>query len=75
MNARYADRGATTLEVQDDGRGPIQDGTGTGLGGLADRIHAVGGILETGRRDVGGFRLRVQLGGAVRIRKREELAK
>ena len=57
--------GSTTLDVDDDGRGPVGEGTGTGLDGLADRIHALGGILEVGPNDGCGFRLRVRLGAAV----------
>jgi two-component system sensor histidine kinase DesK len=56
--------GSTVLDVDDDGRGPIGDSTGTGLDGLADRIHALGGILEVGPNDGRGFRLRVRLGAA-----------
>jgi glucose-6-phosphate-specific signal transduction histidine kinase len=36
-------------------------GAGAGLGGLADRVRAVGGTLEVGRADGGGFRLQVRL--------------
>jgi two-component system sensor histidine kinase DesK len=54
--------GATTLDVDDDGRGPVGEGSGTGLEGLADRIHALGGTLEVGPSEGRGFRLRVRLG-------------
>ena len=37
-------------------------GMGTGLDGLADRIHALGGTIEVGPGEGAGFRLRVQLG-------------
>jgi two-component system sensor histidine kinase DesK len=57
--------GSTTLDVDDDGRGPVGEGTGTGLDGLADRIHALGGTLEVGPSEGRGFRLRVQLGALV----------
>jgi len=56
--------GFTNLDVDDDGRGAVGDGTGTGLDGLADRIHALGGSLEVGPNDGRGFRLRVRLGAA-----------
>ncbi|MHB8645650.1 MAG: sensor histidine kinase [Thermomicrobiales bacterium] len=56
--------GSITLDVADDGRGPIGGGTGTGLDGLADRIHALGGTIEVGPREERGFRLRVRLGVA-----------
>jgi len=63
--------GATTLDVEDDGRGPSGGGTGTGLDGLADRVHALGGTLEVGPSAGRGFRLRVRLGAAVPPRPRE----
>jgi two-component system sensor histidine kinase DesK len=62
--ALVAADGSTALDVDDDGRGPVAGGTGTGLDGLADRIHALGGILEVGPNDGRGFRLRVRLGAA-----------
>jgi signal transduction histidine kinase len=37
------------------------DGSGTGLLGLAERLHLYGGTLETGRRVGGGFRLRARM--------------
>jgi two-component system sensor histidine kinase DesK len=54
--------GVTALEVDDDGRGPAAGHAGAGLAGLADRVRAVGGTLEVGRADGGGFRLQVRLG-------------
>jgi two-component system, NarL family, sensor histidine kinase DesK len=67
--------GATTLDVDDDGRGPVGQGTGTGLEGLADRIHALGGTLEVGPSDGRGFRLRVRLAAAVPPRSEVEIAR
>jgi two-component system, NarL family, sensor histidine kinase DesK len=67
--------GCTTLDVDDDGRGPIGEGTGTGLEGLADRIHALGGTLEVGPSDGCGFRLRVRLGAAVPPRSQVGIAR
>jgi two-component system sensor histidine kinase DesK len=67
--------GATTLDVDDDGRGPVGESTGTGLQGLADRIHALGGTLEVGPTDGRGFRLRVRLGAAVLPRPQVEIAR
>jgi two-component system, NarL family, sensor histidine kinase DesK len=55
---------STTLEVEDDGRGASDDAMGTGLNGLAGRVHALGGMLEAGPADGQGFRLRVRLGAA-----------
>jgi two-component system sensor histidine kinase DesK len=54
--------GCSTLEIEDDGRGPIGAGSGTGLDGLADRIHALNGSLDVGPSNGHGFRLRVRLG-------------
>jgi two-component system sensor histidine kinase DesK len=55
---------STTLEIEDDGRGPVQGGDGTGLHGLADRVHALGGTLEVRPREHGGFCVRVRFGVA-----------
>jgi two-component system sensor histidine kinase DesK len=68
-----AAEGSTMLQVEDDGRGPVGGGTGTGLEGLADRIHALGGSFEVGPIEERGFRLRVRL-GAVAARPRIEIA-
>jgi two-component system, NarL family, sensor histidine kinase DesK len=57
--------GSTTLEVEDDGRGPVEGTFGTGLNGLTDRVHALGGTLSVEPRDQHGFRLRVRLGSPV----------
>jgi len=56
--------GSTTLEVEDDGRGAADGAMGTGLNGLAGRVHALGGTLEVGSSDGLGFRLLVRLGPA-----------
>jgi signal transduction histidine kinase len=39
------DRGRLRVEVRDDGVGGARGGDGTGLGGLADRVAALGGQL------------------------------
>jgi two-component system sensor histidine kinase DesK len=57
--------GATALEVVDDGRGPAGGHAGAGLAGVADRVQALGGTVEAGPGEAGGFRLRVWLGAAV----------
>jgi two-component system sensor histidine kinase DesK len=61
---RGGDGAAATVEITDDGHGsaPIPllgrgDDSGTGLRGLAERVRAAGGQLESGRRSGGGFRL------------------
>jgi len=56
--------GVTALEVVDDGRGAVGEGAGTGLNGLARRVHALGGAFDAGPSEAGGFRLRVRLGVA-----------
>jgi two-component system, NarL family, sensor histidine kinase DesK len=56
--------GVTALQVVDDGYGPDGESGGMGLAGLADRVHALGGAFEAGRREAGGFQLRVRLGAA-----------
>ena len=66
--ALEAAAGCTMLDVQDDGRGPIGASAGTGLEGLADRVHALGGTLEVGPSESRGFRLRVRLGAAAPTR-------
>ena len=63
--AIHASGGSSTLEVQDDGRGPAGSASGTGLDRLNDRVSASGGTLQVGPADGRGFRVRVQLGAAV----------
>lgn len=59
--------GLTRLEVGDDGRGPSDGASGTGLEGLRQRIETLGGTLQVGRGEAGGFRLLVVLkAGAAR---------
>ncbi|MFI5663016.1 sensor histidine kinase [Streptomyces sp. NPDC051684] len=45
------------LTVEDDGSGPSGTPPGNGLTGLAERLTAAGGTLETGAAGSGGFRL------------------
>ncbi|MFE9689156.1 sensor histidine kinase [Micromonospora sp. NPDC005806] len=51
--------GRLQVEVADDGTGLADgaDGCGNGLRGIAERVAMLGGELETGRSDSGGFRL------------------
>jgi two-component system, NarL family, sensor histidine kinase DesK len=67
--------GSTTLDVDDDGRGRVGEGRGTGLEGLANRIHALGGTLEVGPSDGRGFRLRVRLGAVLPPHSQLEIAR
>ena len=69
-----AAEGSAALDVEDDGRGPVAGGTGTGIEGLADRVHALGGSLEVGASDGRGFKLRVRLGAAALPRPRLRIA-
>jgi two-component system sensor histidine kinase DesK len=55
--------GSATLEIEDDGRGSMPGSEGTGLNGLADRVHALGGTLDVSPRVGQGFSVRVSLGG------------
>ena len=57
--------GSSTMEIEDDGRGPVQGSDGTGLHGLADRVRALGGTLDVRPRAGRGFSVRVQLGSAL----------
>src|SRR6266700_3566410 len=66
---------STTLEVEDDGRGASDGAMGTGLNGLAGRVHALGGALEVGRSDGQGFRLRVRLGAPAPLPPNEALGR
>jgi signal transduction histidine kinase len=52
------------VEVTDDGAGPagdVRDLEGNGLRGIAERVHLLGGRLETRPGPSGGFRVRAQL--------------
>lgn len=66
--------GTTSLIVEDDGRGPVGGSTGTGLDGLADRVHALGGSIEAGPCQGRGFGLRVRLSAGVPPRPHVEVA-
>jgi signal transduction histidine kinase len=41
-----ADASLVTIVVTDDGRGGASAAAGSGLGGLTDRVHALGGQLS-----------------------------
>lgn len=61
VRVRFAD-GRIELDVLDDGRGPADDGgRGRGLGGLAERVEALRGTLDTGRSPLGGYLVRMVL--------------
>jgi len=54
-----------TIDVVDDGSAPAPLApiarTGHGLTGMAERVEALGGTFEAGRREEGGFLIRVRL--------------
>jgi signal transduction histidine kinase len=53
-----------TIAVTDDGRGtpaPASAGGGAGLPGMAERVRALGGILQAGPRPGGGFAVTAQI--------------
>ena len=55
---------SVTVEVDDDGRGPLSNSTsagGNGIPGMQERAAALGGALEAGPRPGGGFRVRARL--------------
>ena len=56
----YRDDGLL-VEVDDDGRGSAATAPGSGLIGMAERAHALGGELAAGPRPGGGFRVRAVL--------------
>jgi signal transduction histidine kinase len=59
------ERDALIVEVEDDGRGAAGDGSsagsGHGLVGMRERVHALGGELEAAPRSDRGFRVRARL--------------
>jgi two-component system sensor histidine kinase DesK len=65
---------STTLDVEDDGRGLVGGGSGTGLEGLADRVYALGGSLEIGPSSRHGFGVHVRLGESAPTRATAEAA-
>ncbi|WP_291377806.1 histidine kinase [Demequina sp.] len=58
-------RDAVTVTVEDDGRGVISDvvssSGGNGLAGMKERVAALGGRLELGARQGGGYRVHAVL--------------
>jgi len=57
---------ALTVEVSDDGTGvsPVPAGPGLGLVGMRERVSALGGRLDAGPRESGGFQVRAELPAA-----------
>jgi signal transduction histidine kinase len=53
--------GRLVVEVEDDGRGGADPGSGTGLRGLTDRVEALGGALAIDSRPGAGTRLAAEL--------------
>ncbi|MGH2942171.1 MAG: sensor histidine kinase [Solirubrobacteraceae bacterium] len=54
---------ALVVEVTDDGRGPANGSgaDGHGIAGMRERVHALGGTLETGAAPGSGFRVTARL--------------
>ena len=59
--------GALSIQVDDDGKGTVTSngarasGPGLGLVGMRERVSALGGRLQAGPQDGGGFRVRAEL--------------
>jgi signal transduction histidine kinase len=70
-----ADASLVTIVVTDDGRGGASAGAGTGLGGLTDRVHALGGQLALESNPGRGTTLTVTLPCAPVQRSEPELAR
>jgi two-component system, NarL family, sensor histidine kinase DesK len=63
-----------SVEVVDDGVGsPADTPAGNGLGGLGERLAAVGGWVEAGPRAGGGYRLRAEVAPARRRARRADI--
>ena len=60
ITGRVAD-GRLRLSIVDDGRGGADPSRGTGLGGISDRVHAVGGTFRVSSPSGGGTRFEVDL--------------
>jgi signal transduction histidine kinase len=52
---------AVEVEVVDDGLAKVRGTPGFGLGGMAERVALCGGLLSTGPRPEGGFRVHARL--------------
>jgi signal transduction histidine kinase len=59
-----ADDGLATMCVRDDGRGGADPGRGSGLVGISDRVHALGGTIEISSPSGAGTSLVVRLPSA-----------
>jgi signal transduction histidine kinase len=55
------EHGSLVVEIEDDGVGGAAPRTGSGLAGLADRVHALEGVLTIESEAGGGTRLRAKI--------------
>lgn len=61
---RHGSEGEVSLTIEDDGVGAVGAATGNGLKGVAERIAALGGMVESGHASGSrGFRLRAWVPG------------
>ena len=71
-----ADSSRVSIIVSDDGRGGASASDGTGLGGLTDRVHALGGQLALDSDPGQGTTITVTLPPSVPVQRSEpELAR
>ncbi|MEU7080864.1 sensor histidine kinase [Streptomyces sp. NPDC046409] len=60
VDLRHGER-EVTLSVTDDGHGAAHPPRGSGLAGMTERAHALGGTLSAGTGPAGGFTVRARL--------------
>jgi signal transduction histidine kinase len=66
VHLHYAPQ-SLSIQVDDDGRGAVTSagarpsGPGLGLVGMRERVSALGGLLQAGPQDGGGFQVRAEL--------------
>jgi signal transduction histidine kinase len=63
------EQGSLVVEVEDDGVGGAEPSAGSGLAGLADRVHALDGWLTIESAADRGTRLRADIPDATVLRR------